>query len=253
MRVYNHVPFKLEQHIKRLERSCSNLHIPFESTSVLLKREIDKALKECDHGELYLRLIITRGEGPIQLLPSKQEKSKRYIIITPIKKPDDSCYKKGVSVRLPDTIHKWESSTVAGAKVSNYVSNLLATHEIRNDAHEAIFLNPEGWILEGATSNLFIVKENSVLTPPLATPILQGVTRATILDLCKRSGVSTQERLISPQDLYTADEAFLTSSVREIFPIVKADDKIIGDGKPGKTTKKLLESYRLEVAALCGR
>ena len=146
-----------------------------------------------------------------------------------------------------------DDSRAAGAKASNYLANLLAVHEAhQHGAHEAILLGRRGQLLEGASSNLFIVKDEVVLTPDVEPGILVGITRATILDVCASEGLTVSETEILPEDLYAADEAFITSSVREVMPVVVADGRKLGSGAPGQITKRLRDGYLRAVAARTG-
>ena len=132
----------------------------------------------------------------------------------------------------------------AGAKASNYLANLLAVHEAKQKgAQEALMLGRDGQILEGASSNLFIVKDGKVRTPEPQPGILVGITRATVMGAAAQEGIEVVEAEVRPDDLYGADEAFLTSSIREVMPVVSAEGRTIGSGRPGPVTKRLHAAY----------
>ncbi|MBW2403928.1 MAG: aminotransferase class IV, partial [Deltaproteobacteria bacterium] len=131
--------------------------------------------------------------------------------------------------------------------------NLLAVHEAKQKgAQEALMLGRRGQILEGASSNLFIVKDGVVRTPERQTGILMGITRAAVLAAAATEGIGVEEGEVRPEDLYDADEAFITSSIREVMPVVSADGRTIGPGAPGSVTKRLHEAYLRTVAQATG-
>ena len=156
-------------------------------------------------------------------------------------------------VSLLEVSRPTDDARASGAKASNYLANLLAVHEAKQKgAQEALMLGRSGQILEGASSNIFIVKDGKLRTPEPQPGILVGITRATVLAAAAEEGIEAEEGEIRPNDLYDADEAFLTSSIREVMPVVSADGRTIGSGRPGPVTKQLHEGYLRAVARATG-
>jgi len=162
-------------------------------------------------------------------------------------------YERGIAVTLLHASRPTDDERASGAKASNYLANLLAVHEAKQKgAQEALVLGRRGQILEGASSNLFIVTEGKVLTPEPQPGILVGITRASVLAAARAQGIEVAETTVRPEDLYGADEAFITSSIREVMPVVAADGRTIGSGAPGPVTKRLHEGYLRAVAQATG-
>jgi len=175
------------------------------------------------------------------------------IIVAPVSPPPPQHYERGIAVTLLNASRPTDDARAAGAKASNYLANLLAVYEAKQKgAQEALVLGRGGQILEGASSNLFIVKGGRVRTPEPQPGILVGITRSTVLQAAVAQGVAVEEGEILPEDLFNADEAFITSSIREVMPVVRADGHTIGDGAPGPVTKALHTGYLRAVAEATG-
>jgi len=248
MRTYGGRVFARGMHLSRLAASAARVGIELPCSLATLDDELSAALRDAEAGELKIRLMITRGGGPLSLDPSTAEQSTRVMILSPLAAHPDALYTDGVSVALVPG-GALPGSPAAGAKASNYLANLLAAHEARHrGAHEAILHGPAGELREGATSNVFLVHEGHVLTPRAEAGILEGITRAAVFEAARMCGVALTQTVLFPPDLYAADEAFLTSSLREIVPIVAADGRGLGNGRPGATTKALHQAYRALVS-----
>ncbi|MEM7136589.1 MAG: aminotransferase class IV [Myxococcota bacterium] len=249
-RTYDGVPFAEEAHLERLARSASRLMIRMPISLSALSAEVRATLDAAGEGDWYVRVVVTRGTGPLTYDPTTAVSPMRVIIVAPVRPYPESQYAEGAAVVLLRASRPTDDARAAGAKASNYLANLLAVHEAKErGAHEAIVLGPDGRLLEGASSNLFIVKDGVVRTPTPQPGILVGITRATVLDVCASLDVPVEETEIYPTDLHQADEAFITSSIREVMPVVRADDQAIGDGRPGPVTNRLRQGYLQAVAA----
>jgi branched-chain amino acid aminotransferase len=142
------------------------------------------------------------------------------------------------------------SDAAKGAKVGNYLESIVLLREARaQGAHEAIVVDSEGRVLEGTTSNVFVVKGKELVTPPTTLPLLPGITRRLVLDAAPDVGLVAVERDLRVADLHGADEVFLTSTIREVLPVSRVDDRVIGGGRAGEKTKALLAAFRKRVAA----
>jgi branched-chain amino acid aminotransferase len=252
-RTYGGVPFAQREHLERLERSANRLMIPMPVSLETLSSEVAATLDAAGEGEWYVRVVVTRGTGPLTYDPSTAREPLRVIIVAPVSLPPVEHYERGIAVTLLHASRPTDDERASGAKASNYLANLLAVHEAKQKgAQEALVLGRRGQILEGASSNLFIVTEGKVLTPEPQPGILVGITRATVLAAARAQGIDAAETTVRPEDLYGADEAFITSSIREVMPVVAADGRTIGSGAPGPVTKRLHEGYLRAVAQATG-
>jgi branched-chain amino acid aminotransferase len=243
-RTYDGVPFAEREHLERLARSAERLMIPLPLTIEALSEEVHAALDAAGEGPWYVRVVITRGTGPLNYDPSTAVEPLRVIIVAPLTLPPRAHYEEGIGVVLLSASRPTDDARAAGAKASNYLANLLAVHEAKQrGAQEALVVGKGGQILEGASSNIFIVRGAKLRTPQPQPGILVGITRATVLKAAADLGVEVEEGEILPQDLGSADEAFITSSIREVMPVVSVDGRAIGSGKPGPLTKRLHEGY----------
>lgn len=252
-RTYGGVPFAEAEHLERLERSAERLMIrmpvPLDDLSAEVRATLDAAGEE-DH---YVRVVVTRGSGPLTYDPSTATTPLRVIIVAPLSLPPKASYDNGIAVTLLSASRPTDDPRAAGAKASNYLANLLAVHEAKQKgAQEALMLGRDGRILEGASSNLFIVKDGTVRTPEPQPGILVGITRATVLRAAAAEGIEVEEAEVRPEDLFSADEAFITSSIREVMPVVNADGHTIGAGTPGPVTRRLHAGYLQAVRKATG-
>ncbi len=252
-RTYGGVPFAQGEHLERLKRSADRLMIPMPVSLETLSSEVHATLAAAGAGEWYVRVVITRGTGPLTYDPSTATTPLRVIIAAPVSVPPPEHYERGVGVSLLHASRPTDDDRAAGAKASNYLANLLAVHEAKQKgAQEALMIGRHGQILEGASSNIFIVKDGTVRTPEPQTGVLVGITRATVLAAAAAEGIEVEEAEVRPEDLYGADEAFITSSIREVMPVVSADGRTIGSGAPGPVTGRLREGYLRAVAKATG-
>ncbi len=245
LRTYGGVPAPERRHLERLERSCARVGIALPVPLDTVRDEVHRTLAAADNEESWIRIVITRGAGPISFDVRSARAPRRIVIVQPLTTLPAEAYAEGVAVVTAITPRALDSSPAAGAKSSNYLTNLLATDSARQaGAHEALVLGPGGEVLEGATSNVFVVRQATVITPPLAMGILGGITRALVLEAAVAAGMPVSEGLLFPHDLYTAEEVFLTSSIREVLPVVRVDGVPVADGRPGEWTRRLHAAYR---------
>ena len=252
-RTYAGVPFAEREHLERLARSAARIMIPMPVSIETLCSEVRATLEAAGEGDWYVRVIVTRGTGPLTYDPATAQSPLRVIIAAPVSVPPAERYEQGIAVALLEASRPTDDVRAAGAKASNYLANLLAVHEAQQKgAQEALMLGREGQILEGASSNLFIVAGGKVRTPEPQPGILVGITRATVIAAAAEEGIEVIEGEVRPEDLYGADEAFLTSSIREVMPVVSAEGRTIGNGRPGPVTKRLHAGYLRAVSQATG-
>ena len=245
IRSYGEVPFAMKEHLYRMRRSADMLQMELPIPTIKLESEIRTLLAKSGNQDSYIRIIATRGEGEISLDPAFATGAHYVIILKPYEPAPRHLFSDGASVALVPSGRLTDSSLPPGAKTGNYLINLMALARAKHKgSYEAILIDGNGKVAEGTTCNIFIVKNNKVLTPSLDTGILAGITRSIVIDLCKRWGIAFEEKDLYPQDLKEADEAFLTSTIRDVMPITLIDQLPVKDGKPGPVTDNLKRAYQ---------
>ena len=250
LRTYNGEPFLFDRHMRRLRRSASmiNLALPFEDRQ--LADRFDQTMRAAGlgpagGGEAYIRLLVTRGIGDLTYDPAATPEPSVVVIVKPHVDLEEALYERGVRVALVSIIRNHPETVNPLIKSNNLLNCALAMQEaVRRGAFEGLMRNYRGELAEFSTANLFIVKGGAVLTPPLAAGLLPGITREFLFEVGADAGVPVREQALKDPDLFGADEVFLTSTTREIVPIVTVDDRTIGNGKPGPVTKALLQRFR---------
>jgi branched-chain amino acid aminotransferase len=246
IRTYGGKPYALGRHLERLERSAALVHIELPVSSAELAREIANGVEAAGNAESYIRVTITRGQGELGLDPTLAGKALRVVIVTELSPPRPEAYVEGVKVVTYRVRRASDSTLAAGAKIGNYLVSVLAVREAKaNGGVEALIVDGDGRIVEGATSNVFFVeKRGRLVTPPEEVGILPGITRETLLGVAKSLGIDVDSRAPLLDELGSFNEAFVTSSIRELLPVVRIDDQIVGLGKPGPVFVRLLAGFR---------
>lgn len=242
LRTYGGEPFALGEHLARLEGSARAVGIALPAPLSVLERETRAAVDAAANLESTIRILVTRGQGPLGLDPAGATCPLRVILVEPFHPPPPSIYREGA---LAVTVRTERAADAAPtAKVTNYLASMLAVEKARAaGASEALLLDAAGRVLEGATSNFFVVIGGALLTAPEGA-ILAGVTRARVLSLAPGLGLAVRLGAIGRDDLAAASEAFLTSTLREIAPVVRVDGQAIGAGAPGPVTRRIHAAFR---------
>jgi branched-chain amino acid aminotransferase len=246
LRTYDGRPFALDEHLARLERSAARVLIRMPVERAELVREVARALAAVPNQESAVRIMLTRGAGEAMGLdPELAPKPLRVILVTPLPVIPEERYTTGVSAITYRAPRVSDGTEAAGAKVGNYLAAVLAMDAARRaGALEALFVDSSGRVLEGSTSNVFLVSRGVLVTPPEDLGILAGITRAHVLALAAKLGIEAQIRVVAEAELFASDELFICSSIREVFPVVAVDGRTIGDGRPGRVTRELLSAFR---------
>ncbi|QGG47062.1 aminotransferase class IV [Heliorestis convoluta] len=251
MRAYNGRVFALTAHLQRLYRGLACLGFSIEQfpyTMPQLAEAIEKTVALNSLTEAYVRITVTRGEGPPGLDPELCFKPNVVIIARPVRALPPAERPQGiravtVSVRKPSP-----ASLDPALKSLNYLPNIMATMAARAaGAEEGILLNEQGFVAEGAVSNIFWISQNKIYTPSLDTGILPGITRETVLEVINDMGLQVKEGLFTISHLYSAQEVFFTNSGKELLPVGFIDGRQIGSGRPGERTCHLWQRYREKV------
>ena len=245
LRTYGGALFAWGEHFARLQRSAERVFIELPFDGATLRGEIERGLAAAGNDESNVRIVLTRGAGPVTLDPGVANHPLRVILVEPIPRPPPELYEAGVAAITVRTQRSADGTSAAGAKVTNYLEALLAVREARaQGAQEALIVDARGEVVEGATSNVFIAKGLRLATPPVEAGILAGITRAHILEVAAAAGIGVDERRLRPENLYEADEVFVTSSIRELVPVVRVDGRAIGSGAPGPIGRSLHRAFR---------
>lgn len=247
LRTYNGRPFLYDRHMRRLRRSAEMivLEVPFSDRELAERIQETTQAANLDGREVYIRVLVTRGIGELTYDPKATPIPSVVIIIKPNVDPPSEAFEKGVKVCLSPILRNHPGSVNPMIKSNNLLNNALAMQEaLRRGGTEAIMRNYRGELTECTQSNVFIVKNGVALTPPVEAGLLPGITREFVFDVGREAGVEVREQVLHDNDLFAADECFLTSTTKEIVPIVQVDDGKIGTGAPGPVTKTLLERFR---------
>ena len=246
MRTYHQRPFLFDRHMRRLRRSARMIDLPLPFTDEELAAQIrDTQAAARISGEAYIRVLVTRGIGELTYDPKATPNPSIIVIVKPQIDPAPEVYERGVRVVIVDIIRNHPQSVNPMIKSNNLMNSALAAQEaIKQNGFEGVMRNYRGELTECTTANLFVVKKGVVMTPPLEAGLLPGITREFLFDIGKEIGVDVREQVLRDDDLFGADEAFLTSTTRELVPIVTVNDRSIGNGRPGAVTWQLLDTFR---------
>lgn len=249
LRTYEGVPFALDEHLDRLERSLEGMRIPSPVPRSTFAHEVASALDALGIEEAYVRIVVSRGEGPLHLDPRRASSQPTRVVIAAPLLPLPERLHEGVALASVRVNRPTDGTSAHGAKISAYVANMLALLDAQDrGAYEAALVHDDGSISEGHSSSLFVVRDGALETPPLSSGALPGITRALVMQAARQHGCVVRERLLFCRDFERAEEAFLTSSLREIVPIVSFDGVPVGSGVVGPLTRALHERYRRLVA-----
>jgi len=249
LRTYAGRPCALDRHMARLERSAARVFIELPLPVSEFAAEISATVAAAKNPESNIRIMLTRGIGErLGLDPALGRSPSRFVIVTELVPLAPELYAQGVSVITYRTQRVADATAAAGAKIANYLTAVLAMHDARDKgAHEALIVDAHGYVVEGATSNVFAVKNGALVTPPESAGILLGITRGFVIEAARDLGLEVTEVPLTPAQLLSADEAFISSSIREVVPVVRVDSEVIGSGRPGPLTLELLRRYREKI------
>ena len=244
IRAYNGRVFRLKEHINRLFYSAKAILLEIPMSHAALMKATVETCRQNKLRDGYIRLVVTRGVGTLGLNPNRCKRGSVIIIADKIQIYPPELYQRGMDIVTVATTRNLHSALNPAIKSLNYLNNILAKIEANNaGVEEAVMLNAEGFVAECTADNLFIVKNGKLFTPPLSAGALYGITRQTVMELAEESGLEVAEPNLTRYDLFCADECFLCGTGAEIVPVTKIDGRVIGNGKPGTITKKLVEDY----------
>lgn len=247
MRVYDGVVFMVDEHLERLFRSASLIGLDVRKSPGDIRIALYDTLSANSLSNSYLRLTVSRGPGPVGLDPDLCEKPTFVVIAKEFTSYPSHFYAQGINTIISSVRRNLREALNPQIKSLNFLNNILAKIEARQkDAYEAIMLNARGHLAEGTISNIFFVKDEVLHTPSIECGILDGITRALVIDVAIRSGISVQEGAFTPDILYGASEVFITNTSMEVMPVGRVDAKSY---RVGEISRLLLKGYRGEVDA----
>jgi branched-chain amino acid aminotransferase len=245
IRTYNGLIFRLKEHIDRLYRSADAIELKVPITKAAMTEAVIRTLKANKLKDAYIRLVVTRGVGDLGLDPRKCKVPTIFIIAHKIALYPKEFYQKGLAIVTAAVRRNFPQALDPRIKSLNYLNNILAKiGAIKAGTEEAIMLTYEGYVAECTGDNIFIVKNGELVTPPVEIGALEGITRDAVIAIAKRTGMPFSARLLKIEDVYAADEVFLTGTAAEIIPVVKIDGRMINGGRPGDMTMRLIEEFQ---------
>ena len=250
IRVYGGRIFKMKSHLDRLWGGCEAIRLK----PALSRAELESALREAVSAsglkDAYIRLVLTRGKGSLGLNPNHCPKSGTIIIVDRIHLYPPEMYEKGMPIIVAKRPRIPAECLDPAIKSLNYLNNILAKVEaIDAGMHEAIMLNTEGFVSECTGDNIFVIQGGAIATPPVSAGILRGVTRRFVIDtLAPALGLNVAERPLKMDEVFAADEVFLTGTAAEVIGVGSIDGRKIGSGVVGPVTKRLEAEFKRIVA-----
>ncbi len=246
LRTYNRVPFLYDRHMRRLRASAGHINLAVPYTDETLLGWIDDTVKAAGPlTDAYIRILHTRGVGELTYDVNATPTPSLVIIVKPLDEQPARIYEHGVRISLVSIMRNHPASVNPIIKSNNLLNNALAMQEAnRKGGEEGLMCNYRGELSECSQANFFMVRGGGVLTPKSHAGLLEGITRAFLFEVGRDIGVEVRDETLYPKDLETADEAFITSTTRELSPVTRIDERVISAGKPGPITMRLLEGYR---------
>jgi len=246
IRTYQLKLFTYDRHIQRLRRSAELIYMQCPWSDEAIRQHMQDMIASLTDkfNEAYIRLVLSRGEGPIDLDPIEATQPNLCMIFKEAPQYPAAYKIKGIKTIIPSIRRNLRTALDPAIKSGNYLNNILALNEARKqNAVEAIMLDFAGRITEGTTSNIYIVKNGTTYTPPFEDGILAGITREIILELAEQNKMIVKQTSIYPQDLFEADECFISSTTREIMPVQQCGENKIGEFCPGPVTQQLMDQF----------
>jgi branched-chain amino acid aminotransferase len=245
LRTYGSRPFLFPEHMRRLRASAGHIALACPLSDDLMRARIGETVAAAAlDGDAYVRILLTRGVGEIVYDPKACPSPTIVVIVKPHVDPPPDAVANGVPLTLASVVRNHPGSVDPAIKSNNLLNNALAMQQAyREGAFEALMKNHRGELCECAQSNIFFVRDGGLLTPPTDAGLLVGVTRGFVLELAARLELRAEERVLRESDLASMQEAFLTSTTREIVPVVRIGTYAIGDGTPGPVTRRLMAAF----------
>lgn len=245
IRIYNGTIFKCKEHLDRLYDSAKSIMLNMPLTYCEMQDALVETVRRNGLRNGYIRLVVSRGKGDLGLDPRRSPKASVIIIVEQLSIYPEEAYVNGLKTVSVSTRRNVPDALNPKIKSLNYLNNILVKIQANlAGVGEAIMLNSQGYVAEGSSDNIFIVKRGVVFTPPCYCGALEGITRAAIIELCAKLGYTIKEEPFTLHDVYVADEVFFTGTAAEVIAVREVDARIIGEGKAGPVTTHLLQAFR---------
>src|SRR5438046_990623 len=245
IRFYNGGVFRLEEHLERLWDSARSICLEVPMSRSEMTEALLETIRKNDLRDGYIRLIVTRGVGNLGLNPAQCKRPSVIIIATTIVLYPAEMYQRGLTVVTVATRRTGPGALNPAVKSLNYLNNVMARIEANlAEADEALMLNDQGCIAECTADNIFVIKRGEIFTPPITAGALRGITRSVVFEIAAELGIKISEVDISRHDVFIADECLLSGTAAEVIPVVKADGRVNGTGKPGPISLRMIARFR---------
>ena len=250
IRFYNGRVRKLDEHMQRLWDSAKAICLTIPMTPDEMKEALLETLRRNDLEDGYVRLVVTRGVGNLGLDPNRCERASVIIIVAKIALYPEEHYQTGLKIVTCATRRTSSAAVPPAVKSLNYLNNIMAKIEANQcGAAEALMLNDQGYLAECTADNVFLVKRGVLFTPPVSAGSLPGITRGLVFEIAAELDIPVRERELTRYDVFVADECFLTGTAAEVAPVRECDTRIIGEGRPGPATLRIMRAFREKVRA----
>lgn len=246
IRVYNGRVFRLEEHVERLFHSAQGIMMSIPLSHVEMQAAVVETCRRNAVTNGYIRVVCSRGAGDLGIDPRNCREGTTVVVIAAnLKMYPEHFYEEGMTVITTATRRNSPAALDPGIKSLNYLNNILAKIEVnRAGAGEGIMLDADGHVAEATGDNIFIVRRGQLYTPPTWVGILEGITRNVVIDIARELGIPFAEKVFTQTAVYNSDEVFLTGTGAEVVPVVRVDDRTIGDGRPGPLTRQIIRRFR---------
>lgn len=245
IRFYNGRVFRLDEHLDRLWDSARSICLEIPMSKAAMAEAVLETIRKNGLRDGYIRQLVTRGVGNLGLNPAQCKRPSVIIIVALIALYPEEVYRNGLTVVTCATRRMGAAALNPAVKSLNYLNNVMARIEANlAGADEALMLNDAGNVAECTADNVFVIKKGHVFTPPITAGALRGITRSVVMDAAVELGFPIKEADITRHDVFTADECFLTGTAAEVIPVIKADGRVIGTGKPGPMTARIIARFR---------
>jgi len=251
IRAYSGRVFRLQEHIERLYRSARAIMLEIPHTQEELCEIVVETCRQNQITSGYIRVVVSRGPGDLGIDPRNCHEDATVIVMADkLVMYPQRMYDEGMEVITTSTRRNSPAALDPSIKSLNYLNNILAKIEVnRAGVGEGIMLNSDGYVAEATGDNVFIVERGNLYTPPTYIGILEGITRSAVIGLAQQLQIPFAEKVFTLTTLYNCDECFLTGTGAEVIPVIRVDQRVIGDGRPGPMTQSLIQAFHALVAA----
>lgn len=245
IRIYNGNIFKCKEHLQRLYDSAKSIMLDIPMSKEEMRQVLIDSVRKNELRDGYIRLVVSRGPGDLGLDPRRSPRANVIVIVEQLSIYAEEAYVNGLKIVSVSTRRNIPDALNPKIKSLNYLNNILVKIQANlAGVGEALMLNAQGYVAEGSGDNIFIIKNGILTTPPSYIGALEGITRAAIIDICGQIGYKVKEEPFTLHDVYIADEVFLTGTAAEVIAVREVDARIIGEGKAGPITTRLLKEFR---------